>query len=44
MGKNKAKRESPKREFCLKWRNNVPEDFSGPIEILCNFWRGLEGL
>ena len=35
MGKNKAKFEV---------QNNVPEDFSGPIEILCNFWSGLEGL
>ena len=35
--------ESPTKKFCLKQKNNVRGGFSGSIEILCIFWRGVEG-
>ena len=33
--------EAPKREFCLKQKNNMWGGLSRPTEILCIFWRGL---
>ena len=33
--------EAPKREFCLKQKNNIWGGLSRPIEILCVFWMGF---
>ena len=33
--------EAPKRELCLKQKNNMWGGLSRPTEILCIFWRGL---
>ena len=35
---------SPKREFSLKWKNNVLGALSGPIETLCFVRRVVGGL